>query len=243
MIFHFDKMLKISRKKVLLIALFFIGISSYAQLYEFGLHAGYNIGKLTVSQNKLNDQVFVKAGRPAAGYTFGGQFLMSPPIPQSTSRFRIDNSILFEASLCRCTGNIELSLTSPNGISIFNELQYIIYRGDYSAKYIATVKKIQFMIGPTVSNQFYTGVKVGVSDAIRFAGDQFKSLSFGYEIGMGAKLNTVQLSFRYQRTVGAYGRETELIPTSYKNYQFRILLHYYFLRKHKGQYWDSIYWK
>ena len=243
MTFPYNKLCKKVNCAFLLLLLVLGLNSTTAQIYELGLHGGYNFTKLTVEKNKLNDEIFVKSGRPYNGFSMGGQFMISPPLQQSSSKVKIIHSVLMEASLCRCGANVELSLTSPNGGKVFRELRYLFYRGDYSIKYVGTWKKLQLLVGPTVSNRFYTGVRLGVSDNIRYAGDQFKPWAFGYEIGAAAKMNTVQLSLRYNRVVGAYGKETELIPTKYKNYQIRVMLHYYFLKKHKGQYWDSIYWK
>lgn len=240
MIFQFQT----KRLKVLMI-LFFLTLNTLtisSQILEAGVHLGYNFSRLKVDQNKLNDQIFVKTGKPFNGFTFGAQILLSPPKSQSTTNFRIIPSLLFEASVCRCGGNIELSQTTPNGIRTFNELSYLIYRGEYSAKFIAGIKGLQLMIGPTVTNRFYTAVKIGASEGYRYAGDQFKDIAFGYEFGIGSKLNRVHLSMRYNQIIGAYGRETELIPTAYQHFQLRFMLHYYFLQKSRGKNWGSIYW-
>ncbi len=233
--------------KIRLISLFvlllFGAFRGNAQLMELGMHVGYSFTKLTVSENKLNDQVFVKSGRPIGAPIFGAQFMIGPPKGQSSPSLKIIPSILFEASLCRCGGNIELSLTDTSGLRSLRELQYVIYRGDYSMKFIANIRKMQLMLGPTVSNRFYTGVRVGGSEKLTTANEQFKTLAIGYEFGIGTKLNKIHLSARYNGLFGAYGKETDAIPTSYKNFQLRFMIHYYFLSKHKGQYWDSIYWE
>ncbi|MBL4710696.1 MAG: hypothetical protein JKY48_19905 [Flavobacteriales bacterium] len=213
-----------------------------SQVVEAGVHAGYSFSKFTLDQNRLNDQVFVKAGKPFSGFTFGIQVLVSPPKLQSTTSFRIVPSLLLEASVCRCGGNIELSLTTPNGVRTFNELSYLIYRGEYSAKFVAGIKGLQLMLGPMITNQFYTSVKIGASEGSQYAGDQFKALALGYEFGVSTKLNRVHLSMRYNRIIGAYGKKTDLIPTAYKHFQIRFMLHYYFLQKNKGKNWGSIYW-
>lgn len=240
-------MTSLFKRKIRGLLLFIVLLSCFteskAQLMEFGMHMGYSFTRLTVSENRLNDRVFVKTGKPLGAPLFGAQIMIGPPKGQSSPTLKIIPGVLFEASLCRCGGNIELSLTDTSGLRSFNELQYVIYRGDYSMKFVANIRKMQLLLGPTVSNRFYTGVRVGPSGKLVTAADQFKALAIGYELGIGTKLNKLHLSARYNGVFGAYGKKTEAIPTAYKNFQFRLMIHYYFLSKHKGQNWDSIYWE
>ncbi len=212
------------------------------QVVEAGIHVGYSFSRLTVDRNSLNDQIFVKGGKPFSGFIIGAQAMVGPPKEQSTANFRIISSLLLETSLCRCGGNIELSETTPNGVRTFNELTYLIYRGEYSAKYVAGIKRMHLMIGPMLSTRYYTAVKIGASEGYKYAGDQFRTLAFGYELGIGSKLNRVFLSARYNRFLGAYGKKSDLIPTAYKHWQMRFMLSYYFLQRSKDKNWGSIYW-
>lgn len=212
------------------------------QVTEAGFHFGYNTSKLKLDKRKLSDQVFIKPGKVSSGLTFGVQVYLAPPPKQSKPGLSIIPGVLFESSLCRCANKVELSLTNENGTRSFNELKYVIYRGDFSGKFVGTIKKFQFLIGPTISTKFYAGVRVNGS-GLKYAGNQFKNVAAGYELGVGKKINSVMLSIRYHGLFETYGRKSELIPEAYKNYQFRFMLHYFFLRKEKGRYWDSIYWK
>jgi len=213
------------------------------QVVEIGGHSGVNISRFTIDQNKLSDAVYVRAGKPFTAINLGVQLMVSPARNQSSPYWRWKPSILFEANLCRCGGLMELSLTSPIGIRTFNKLKYIIYRGEYSAKLVGGFGPFEFMAGPTISNRFYSGVKIGDKEGLKYAGDQFKVLAFAYELGAGIKLNAVHLSARFQRFVGGYGRETDLIPIVFDHYQVRFMMHYYFLRRERGKNWNSIQWE
>lgn len=214
-----------------------------AQLYEMGFHVGYNASKLNVDEGQISDELYVSSGSFFNGGSFGLQFMAGPPKDQNSTFFKIIPSFLFEASLCRCGGNINLITTQPDNSKSLSELEYLFYRGDYSAKFVANMKSLQFMIGPTVTNHFYSDVTVAKSDEPKFAGDQFADLIIGYEFGVGLKLGTITLSARYQSHITNYGTETALFPTEYRNYQFKFMLSYFFLSKHKAANWDSIYWK
>ena len=137
---------------------------------------------------------------------------------------------------------MELSISSPNGTRMFNELKYTIYRGEYGAKFVLSSGPLQLIVGPTISNRFYTAVQFLPNEGQKFAGDQFKALALAYEVGLGLKFNSVHISGRFQRFVNGYGRESNLIPTVYKHSQVRFLIQYYFLRRERGKNWSSIYW-
>ena len=104
------------------------------------------------------------------------------------------------------------------------------------------MKNIQFLVGPTISNQFYSGVKFSNSEDYRTASDQFTDLVIGYEFGMGLQFGPITLSGRYQNYFTNFGAETSLFPTEYGNYQVKFMLAYFFISKHKGANWNSIYW-
>lgn len=236
-------MLKDSLLGFILLVACCISFQSKAQLYEFGLHTGYNISSLKLKENKISDAIYLSEGRPFSGGTFGAQVRMSPPRKQPISFFHIIPSLLLEMSLCRCGGNLQMIQTFDDGRRTFSELRYVFYKGDYSAKLVANMKNLQFLIGPTITNRFYTGVKVGNSDELKYAGDQFTPMAIGYEAGIGVRIKNFHLSWRYNGGLTPYGKETDLFPTVYGFRQHRILLHYYFLEKHRGAYWDSIYKK
>ncbi|MEQ8624881.1 MAG: hypothetical protein RJQ00_03260 [Vicingaceae bacterium] len=234
-----------SKAKLILAFFFFLALGrmhSYAQLYEMGFHAGYNVSRLTVDEGQLSDEIYVSSGRLFNGGSFGVQFMAGPPKNQNAPFFKIIPSFLLEATLCRCGGNINLISTNPDNSRSLNELEYVFYRGDYSAKFVANMKNLQFMIGPTFTNHFYSGVKVGSAEEYKFAGDQFSDFVVGYEFGLGYKIGSVTLSARYQNHITSFGTETALFPTEYRNYQFKFMLAYFFLSKHKDANWGSIYW-
>tara|TARA_B110000046_G_scaffold28052_1_gene28713 strand:+ start:7536 stop:8207 length:672 start_codon:yes stop_codon:yes gene_type:complete len=216
--------------------------SSGAQIIETGGHVGYNVSKFTVGQNKLSDALYIRSGKPYSSYNFGVQMLMSPARQQSSAYFRLIPSVLWEASLCRCGGFMDLSITSPNGSRSFNELEYTIYRGEYGVKFVLSSGPIQLILGPTVSNRFYTAVQYGANEGQKFAGNQFKVMALAYEVGIGVNFKTIHISGRFQRFINGYGRESDLFPVVYKHHQIRFLLHYYFLRRERGKNWNSIYW-
>ncbi len=216
--------------------------SAEAQLYEMGVHAGYNISRIKVKEEQLSNELYVSTGKAFNGASFGIQFMAGPPRGQNASFFKIIPSILFEANLCRCGGFVNLITTQPDNSKSLSELEYVFYQGNYSAKFVAKMKNIQFLIGPTISNQFYSGVKVGSSEDYKAANDQFTDLVIGYELGMGVQVGTITLSARYQNYITNFGQETSLFPTDYGNSQFKFMLAYFFISKHKGANWNSIYW-
>ncbi len=219
----------------------FILFNLNAQLREAGMHFGYNLSKFKITENKLSDEIFIREGRSFHGGTVGIQYMISPPRQQNVTFFKIIPSILFEGSLCRCGGNLELTTTISDSVRTFNELTYILYRGVYSAKVVANMKNLSLMLGPTFSNVFYAGIVYSGSDSQQSAGDQFSLVSVGYEVGVAYRVRQISLSARYGSLVTAFGRETDLFPTQYKYREYRFMLHYFFLRKHKGANWDSIY--
>ena len=193
-----------SKHKLGLLILLFLGVSLSqlkAQLYEMGFHFGYNASKLNVDEGQISNELYVSSGSFFNGGSFGLQFMAGPSKDQNAPFLKIIPSFLFEATLCRCGGNINLITTQPDNSKSLSELEYVFYRGDYSAKFVANMKSLQFMIGPTVTNQFYSGVAVGKSDELKFAGDQFSDLVIGYEFGVGLKLGTITLSARYQNHI------------------------------------------
>tara|TARA_B110000503_G_scaffold143504_1_gene245374 strand:- start:2466 stop:3182 length:717 start_codon:yes stop_codon:yes gene_type:complete len=230
------------KRLIILLAGMFLSSASKAQVWEFGGHVGYNISKFRVDQNKLSDAIFIRSGKPFSAYNFGVQMSFSPARHQSSAYFRLVPSVLWEATLCRCGGFMDLSITSPNGSRSFNELEYTIYRGEYGVKFVLSSGPLQLILGPTVSNRFYTAVQFGASEGQKFAGDQFKVMALAYEVGAGLNFNTIHVSARFQRFINGYGRESDLIPVVYKHHQVRFLLHYYFLRRERGKNWNSIYW-
>lgn len=212
-----------------------------AQLKEAGIHLGYNLSKFKLKENTLNDAIFLREGKSFHGGTIGLQYMLSPPRQQNVPFLKVIPSLLFEASLCRCGGNLELITTLSDSASSFNELQYILYRGVYSAKIVANMKNLNFMLGPTFSNIFYAGVTYSGSDSQISASEQFSLISVGYEVGVGYRTGQFNLSVRMGNLITAFGRETDLFPTQYNYKEYRFMLHYFFLRKHKGANWDSIY--
>ena len=143
------------KRLIILLTMLFFSTTSKAQIVEFGGHLGYNVSKFTVDQYKLNDAIFIRSGKPFSAYNFGVQMAVSPARQQSSAYFRIIPSVLWEATLCRCGGFMDLSITSPNGISSFNELEYTIYRGEYGVKFILRSGPLQLILGPTVSIQLF----------------------------------------------------------------------------------------
>jgi len=230
------------KRLIILLTIVFFATSTNAQIVEFGGHVGYNVSKFTVDQNKLNDAIFIRSGKPFSAYNFGIQMSVSPARQQNSAYFRLIPSVLWEATLCRCGGFMDLSITSPNGTRSVNELEYTIYRGEYGVKFVLRSGPLQLILGPTVTNRFYTAVQYGANEGQKFAGDQFKVMALAYEVGAGLKFNTVHVSARFQRFINGYGRESDLIPVVYNHHQVRFLLHYYFLRRERGKNWNSIYW-
>lgn len=230
-------------RNFIILLLLFISFKGESQTIEAGVNFGYHFSRLVLPENDIAENLYISQGKPSNGGSFGLQLMMRPPAKQSSAGFKIVPALLIESSLCRCEGNVSLRTTSTNGALSLTPLNYVFYRGDHSAKFVGQIKDFQFLIGPTVTNHFYVGVKNG-SDKFGYsnAAKQFKQPVFGYEFGAAIKINRAQFSLRYHKIAGDFGKETAAIPTAYKNYQVRIMLHYYFLKKEKGLNWNSIYW-
>lgn len=237
-------MIRTFLKWILVLIVMTISISdAKAQLYEAGIHFGYNLSKFKLKDNRLSDEVTIMEGNRYSGGSVGIQFKLSPPKDQNAPYFKIIPSIMFEASLCRCGGNVQLTTTFPDGSRSFSKLTYVLYRSNYSLKFVANMRDFQFLIGPTFSNNFYSAVQLGTADGLRYAGDQFALFSVGYEFGIGQKVGRFLFSARFDGLITDFGRETELFPTKYGYRQYRLMLHYFLYSKHKGANWDSIYRK
>ena len=237
-------------KVVFFIALLAIGFVSKAQLYEAGIHFGYDISSLSVKENELSNGLFVRDGLSISGFNFGIQLRKSPPKNQNLTFFHVIPSFLLEADLCRCGGNLQVTNTFTRldtglRLDTFRTLtinQYLLYQSSFSPKFVAKMKRTQFLMGPTFLIRHWAGLKQGNSETYVNAENQFASFVIGYEFGLGYKIGRVELSARYLRNITNYGQSTGPLPTRINHSRFKFNIHYYFLRKHQGKYWDSINW-
>lgn len=227
---------------VSILFLLLISVSAHSQLIRTGLHIGGGGSRLTLNQNKLNDQVFVRQGPVFPVGSFGIQTVLSGPKDQESRRFTLKKELLFEASLCRCGGRIELTTTLPNGGKTFNELTYVQYQGNYSVKAMVGTKNFRFMLGPNISSNFYSGVQLGGAETNRSAKSQFNPIAIGYEVGVGVWVSKVFLSSRYRSYITNYGQKSSLIPTEYGNSQLLFVLSYFYIEKHRPKNHSSIFW-
>jgi len=234
-------------KSKLLVFFVLFGLCLYstqikAQLYEFGGHLTYNISKFKLSENRLNNRVFIREGRTFSGGSIGAQFMISPPKKQNLTFFHVIPSLLFETSFCRCGGNIELTRTINDSVRTFKDLEYIQYQVNFSPKFVVGFRNIRVMLGPTVWYNYYSGVREVAGEPLSGADDQFRKIVAGYEFGAAIKVNKFMISARYNKHLTDFGQETRGIPTIYSTYQYRLMLSYFIFTKHKGSYWNSIKW-
>jgi|GEM_PF-1315536 len=227
-------------------------LSNYAfcQLYEAGFHFGYNISNITVKENSLTNQIFVRNGRSFSGANFGIQLKKSPPKEQNVNFFKIIPSVQLEATICRCGGSIQVTNSTTfldssarlDTARTLNIYKYVFYQSMLSPKFVANMKNLRFLIGPTVSVRHYAGLKRSDMENVINAENQFSSVVVGYELGAGYKFGNIEVSIRYHNNITDFGLETSTVPTKINNNQLKFMMHYFFLRKHQGKYWDSIYW-
>jgi len=237
-------------KLVLFVVFLFMVFVSKAQLYEAGIHFGYNISSISVKENKLSNGLFVRDGLSMNGINLGIQLRKSPPKNQNLTFFHLIPSLLLEADLCRCGGNLQVTntftrLDTALRIDTFRTLtinQYVLYQSSFSPKFVAKMKNTQLLVGPTMLIRHWAGYKEGSSNTYINAENQFASLVFGYEFGIGYKIGRIELSARYLRNITNYGQASGPLPTRLNHSRFKFNVHYYFLRKHQGKYWDSINW-
>lgn len=230
-----------SRNLALVVALLFSNCI-HAQLYEMGIHFGYNISKLKPISSQVSETLSVFDGRSQGGATFGLNFLYGPPRDQAVKGFNLIPALMFEASLCRCGGRLNFSTSLADSLRSLTELNYLFYRADFSPKFVAQIQKFRFLAGPTVTRFFYSEVRPTGSDISKNAASQFQPMVFGYEFGVGWQIKSVTLSTRYQNHITEFGRPSPILESSFRNHQFKFMVHYYFLQKNRGSYWNSIYW-
>ncbi|MEQ8909893.1 MAG: hypothetical protein RIC95_11910 [Vicingaceae bacterium] len=235
-------------KKLFLLALFALlsvlpkGLS--AQLNEIGINFGYISSRYTIDNNFPDASTIIAQGRLHSGYTMGAQWILGPPKDQPRRVMKLNHGLMVEANLSRSGGNIAYTQNknSPT-LRNYSELVYVNYRGDYSIFYSARFGKYQFLLGPSVSNFFFRGLKVKPSQEYRSSKNQFNDFVFSWEVGSGFRFDKFLLSLRYKTAITDFGKPTNLIPATYNYHQAKFIISYFFLEKHKGKYWDSIYWK
>jgi hypothetical protein len=213
-----------------------------AQLTEIGVNFGYVGSRYTIGENKISDQLFVSQGNLHSGVTAGMQVMIGAPKEQNVPYLKLKHGVMLEMNLCKCGGNIDAIITTGDRSRSFTSLRYTTYRGDYSVKYVAKLNKFRILAGPVISNYFYRGVTTSAIDGNRSAKAQLNDYFVSAELGIGVRVNQFTLSSRYQLALTEFGKETAIVPTQYNYHGVKFMVAYFFLEKHKGKYWDSIYW-
>ena len=219
-----------------------LSLASHAQMVKMGFHGAIGGARMTLSENTLNDQVFVRQGPLMPTVTFGIQSLITKSRDYPSRWLQWNKSVLFEANLCRCGGNIDLITTLPSGSKTFDGLRYIQYQGNFSAKILLGLNKLQFLIGPNISSNFYSGVQLNGSDEHKSAKSQFNPIAIGYEGGVGIFAGKLLTTLRFRGYFSKYGKETTLIPTEFGNTQIMFMISYFVRERNREKNHDSIFW-
>ncbi len=230
------------KKIIHLLVFFFLVNTALAQSYKAGMFIGGGFARMTVDKNELSDEVSIYKGTPFPTATFGVMAYLSKSRDQPSMWMTIEKSILFEASLCRCGGSVQLSTTLPTGDKTYDELNYVQYQGNFSPKILLGLNKLHFLVGPNLSANFYSGVEVVKDQLTRSAKGQFNPMAIGYELGLGSSFGSFLLSGRYRNYFTAYGKESALIPTELGNSQFYFALSYFFWNRNIEKNSRSIFW-
>lgn len=216
--------------------------SAKAQLYNWGVHVAYNQTKLVPEKNFISDRYFLREGRGVPGFSIGANYSVGPPKEQERRGFNLKPIVLLEASLCRCGGNLSAAETLRNGSKTLSNLTYLFYRATYSAKLVLQYKKVQFMLGPTLSNIFYAGYRIDQRSGLISATNDVSFYGYGYELGFGIDFNRFVLSARYNSTLSDYIKRYQGVTAVSKISQTRVMVSYRLFQRHKGANWDSIIW-
>lgn len=228
-----------------LILLFFCSFclaQAYSQRLKVGIHMAGGFARMTLNENKLNDDVFVRQGDIFPTGSFGMQAWLEDSKDQNSRWFTLKKSVLLEASLCRCGGNIQLTSTLPNGSKTLDELQYIQYQINMSPKFVLGMGSFQLLLGPNISSNLYSGVNIVKDDVMKSAKSQMSPVVLGYEGGVGVSSNKLMFSVRYRGYFTPYGQKTTLIPTVYGNTQILFVLSYFYLDRNREKNYRSIFW-
>lgn len=223
-----------------LLLLVFSGLK--AQEWSFGFHLVPGLASMKVSEGALNEQVSIQRGPLFLTGSFGLQAILRESRDQSRRGFYIKPSLLLEASLCRCGGNVELITTLSSGNKTFDQLNYVQWQGNYSFKGMLEYKKLRVFIGPNLSYNFYSGVYLSDEETPRSANNQFKKTVLGYEAGIGTGGSSFFITARYRGYFTDYGLKSELIPTVYRNNQLMFSFYFFILGKNREKNRDSIFW-
>ncbi len=221
---------------------YFLPNSVHAQLYEFGINGGYNVNRLVPETNTLNNSYFIRQGRVGGGYSIGMYYQVGPPKAQPKPGLNLKSIILYEGSFCRCGANLSATKTLINGKKSFQNINYLMYRGDYSAKYMLGIGRLRFMVGPQLTYLFYSGFRVDQLHGLRTARSHFNRLSYGYEAGIGIQVGPFRASGRMGQALSKFGKSFQGASVNMKNTQYKIMIAYRLKQKHKGSYWESIKW-
>ena len=227
---------------ILMLLLVLFTKESEAQLYQYGIHAGYNFSKYKVKNERPDEDLLILNGRTKGGPTVGLQFSYGPPRDQEIMGFHIVPSLLAEVSVCQCGGRVSLLRTINDTTKSLTQLEFLNLRVDFSPKFVANLHDLQFLIGPTLTKMFSEELELTRSDDIIDASGFYNPIIIGYEFGFGYKLKALRFSGRFQGHATAFGKETTLLPTALKNSQFRFMIHFFFLQKNRGSYLDTLYW-
>lgn len=219
-------------------------LNGLAQLNEIGLNVGFIGSRFTVDNNFPDASTIIAQGTIQSGFTMGAQWVVGPPKDQPLRMLKYNHGLMVELNISRTGGNINYTANfdTPRQAT-FSELVYVNYTGDYSVFYSGRLGKFQFLLGPSVSNYFFRGVKVKPSEEFRSSKNQFNDFVFSVELGSGFRLDKFLLTLRYKTAVTEFGKPTILVPVTYNYHQAKFVISYFFLEKHKGKYWDSIYGK
>lgn len=219
-----------------------LALLANAQLYQYGINIGYNLSKFKTKSAEPTEDLIIINERSKSGGSFGFQFQYGPPKDQAIKGFHIIPSILAEVSACLCGAKLLTGILLPDSTRTIRSQDFSFLRVDFSPKFLGTMRNFEVVAGPTLSKIFLAELDLSGTDQIVEANGFFSPIIIGYEVGFGYRLNTISFSARMQSNITGFGKSSIFLPTDFSNRQYRIMIHYYFLEKHRGSYLDTIYW-
>ena len=231
-------------KKFLLYLFLIVSVEQVSsQVWQGGMHFGYNINRFTLPENQVSDDLFLTQGSLFQGGEVGMQLYISKYRDQPSVYFKPTANALLEVSFSYMGGNLGATTTLEDGVKRYSEITYYRFMGMYSPKFVLGLKKFQILVGPVIMNSFMDRATTLSTDEPKSAKPQFETYSIGYDLGIGVKSGPLMFNAKLTGNLTDFGSGSEEIPGKFNFMQVRFFVHFFFIQKEKGKYWDSIYFK
>lgn len=212
-----------------------------AQIIEYGVNVNYHANKLIVNDSWADD-VFMREAPVGSGLGVGLYFSKREPKTFNVNGLDLKFGYLIEADGCICNSNIKVAITRPEGLPNIFELNYRMYRFDFSPKLTIHQRRFGFGFGPKVSRVTFVSFTTNQSDDSFSATRDFPAMSYGVEASVFYDFGGIKVSGRYNRQLTTFQKAILGRPTEINNRQMMLSLSFRLLDRSKGLNHDSIFW-